>query len=56
MLDKVKYAAKLSFIGGSSFFKVYAVGSLSAVFSFTIGLLLFMGLITNLVIWVVRQV
>lgn len=42
MLDKVKYAAKLSFIGGSSFFKVYAVGSLSTVFSFTIGLLFFM--------------
>lgn len=41
MLDRIKYAAKLSFIGGSSFFKIFIVGSFSAVFSFAIGLFLF---------------
>ena len=38
MIDKIKYYAKLSSIGFFSFIKYLAVGNVSAVFSFVIGL------------------
>lgn len=38
MIDKIKYYAKLSSIGFFSFIKYFAVGNMSAVFAFVIGL------------------